>query len=71
MFSSIFNTYHGAPILCCTTTDLYIFYVKQGFFGAVLGILGVAFVTALVLTEGQQVYGRSDDNLACPVMRSH
>jgi len=28
MFSSIFNTYHGAPILCCTTTDLYIFYVK-------------------------------------------
>jgi len=20
MFGSIFNTYHGAPILCCTTT---------------------------------------------------
>jgi len=28
MFASIFNTYHGAPILCCTTTDWGIFYVK-------------------------------------------
>ena len=25
MFTSIFNTYHCAPILCCTTTDLGIF----------------------------------------------
>jgi len=25
---SIFNTYHGAPILCCTTRDLGIFCVK-------------------------------------------
>jgi len=33
MFGSIFNTYHGAPILCCTTTDF--------------GIFGVAFVRAL------------------------
>jgi len=22
MFGSILNTYHGAPILCCITTDL-------------------------------------------------
>jgi len=28
MLDSIFNTYHGAPILCGTTTDLGIFYVK-------------------------------------------
>jgi len=26
MFSSIFNLYHGTPILCCTTTDLGIFW---------------------------------------------
>ena len=26
MFGSIFNTYHGAPILCCTTTDFGIFW---------------------------------------------
>jgi len=25
MFGSVFNTYHGAPILRCTTTDLGIF----------------------------------------------
>jgi len=25
MFDSTFNTYHGAPILCGTTTDLGIF----------------------------------------------
>jgi len=28
MFASIFNTYHGAPILCCTAKDLGIFRVK-------------------------------------------
>jgi len=28
MFGSIFDTYHGAPILCYTTTDLWIFYAK-------------------------------------------
>jgi len=28
VFASIFNTYHGAPISRCTTTDLGIFYVK-------------------------------------------
>jgi len=33
MFGSIFNTYRGAPFLCCTTTDL--------------GIFGFAFVIAL------------------------
>jgi len=46
MFSSIFDTYHVAPILCCTTTDLGIFLCKTGFFGSVLGIFGVAFVGA-------------------------
>jgi len=25
MFGSIFKNYDGAPILCCTTTDLEIF----------------------------------------------
>jgi len=40
MFGSIFNSYHGAPILCCTTTNL-------GIFDTVLGIFGVAFVRAL------------------------
>jgi len=55
MFRSILNAYHGAPILCCTTTDLGIFYEKQGFFGTVLGILGVAFVRALNWTEAQSV----------------
>jgi len=43
MFGSIFNTYHGAPILCCTTTDL-VFLCKVGIFGTVLKIFGVAFV---------------------------
>jgi len=28
MLGSIFNTYHGDPILYCTTTDLEIFYEK-------------------------------------------
>jgi len=28
MFGSIFNTYHGAPILFCTTKDTYFFNVK-------------------------------------------
>jgi len=28
-------------------TDLVTFYVKQGFFGTVLGIFGVAFMRAL------------------------
>jgi len=28
MLGSILNTYHGAPILCCTTTDLGIINVK-------------------------------------------
>jgi len=28
MFDSIFNTYHGAPIVCGSTTDFGIFYVK-------------------------------------------
>ena len=55
MFGFILNAYHGAPILCCTTTDLGIFYEKQGFFGTVLGILGVAFVRALNWTEAQSV----------------
>jgi len=31
MFDSIFNTYHGVPILCCTTTDLKIFMWKRFF----------------------------------------
>jgi len=26
IFGSIFNIYHGTPILCCTTTDLEIFW---------------------------------------------
>ena len=46
MFGSIFNTDHGAPILCCTTTDLEIFLCEIGIFGTVLGIFGVAFVRA-------------------------
>jgi len=46
-FGSIFNTCHGAPILCGTTTDFGIFYAKQFFFGTVLGIFGVAFARAL------------------------
>jgi len=28
MFGSISNTYHDAPILCCTTTDLELFNVQ-------------------------------------------
>jgi len=30
MFGSIFNIYHGALILCCTTTDLGIFWYCSG-----------------------------------------
>ena len=48
MFGSIVNTYHGATILCCTTTDLGILYVKSRCFGTVLGIFGVTFVKTLV-----------------------
>jgi len=47
MFGSIFNACHGAPILCCTTTDLWILLCKIGIFDTVLGIFGVAFVRAL------------------------
>jgi len=43
MFGSIFNTYDGASILCCTTTDLIIFLCEIVVFGTVLGIFGVAF----------------------------
>ena len=46
MFVSIFKTYHGASILCCTTTHFGNFYVKRGFFGTAFGILGAAFVRA-------------------------
>jgi len=38
-FGSIFNTCHGAPILCGTTTDFGIFYVKQFFLVLFLGFL--------------------------------
>jgi len=43
MFASIFNTYHGAPILCYTTTDLGNFWYCSWDFG-------VAFVRALNAT---------------------
>jgi len=29
MFGSMFNTYHGTPTLCCITTDLGSFYLKN------------------------------------------
>jgi len=51
MFGSIFNINHDTTILCCTTTDLGIFYVKYGFYGTLLWILGVAFVSALRSTS--------------------
>jgi len=35
MFGFIFNTYYGAPILCCTTTDLGIFMYNRECFGTV------------------------------------
>jgi len=40
MFGCIFNTYHGAPILCCTTPDFGDIYVKQINFGTVNGMFG-------------------------------
>jgi len=42
IFGSIFNIYHATPNLCCPITDL-------GIFGTVLGIFGVASVTALTV----------------------
>jgi len=47
MVDSIFSSYHVAPILCCTTSDLGIVLCKIEIFGAALGIFGVAFVKAL------------------------
>ena len=35
MFGSIFNTYHGAPILSCTTTDLGIFGTVRGIWSCI------------------------------------
>jgi len=46
IFGFIFDIYHGTLVLCCTTTDLGIF----SDFWVVLGILGVAFVRALIPT---------------------
>jgi len=47
MFGSIFNIYHGTPILCRTTTDLAIFWYRSRDFV-------VAFVRAL---DKSYVYG--------------
>jgi len=32
MFGSVFSTYHCAPILCCTASDLWIILCKIGIF---------------------------------------
>jgi len=39
MFGSIFDTYHGVPILYCNTTNLGSFFVKFKLFGTFLGIV--------------------------------
>ena len=46
-FGSVFNTYHGVPILGCATTDSTIFLCKIVKFSTVLGIFGVPFVRDL------------------------
>jgi len=56
VFGSIFNIYHGTPILCCTTTDL-------GIFDTDFGIFGVAFVRALLIKTMEHCICTSDTQL--------
>ena len=47
-FGSIFNIYHGAPMLCYTITDLAIFLCKKGNFWYYSWDFDVVFVRALI-----------------------